>query len=286
MNKSSRMLKRLLQLGVLIVQVVLLAGCLPPRKMMELRTQIAGEVIGTLTAGAPITTPTPHSTPTQSVTPTMSESPTPLPPATVLFGNLNLRAGPSTAYDPLNSLPSETKLKILGQYDNCEWIKVETIDGQTGWVKGSVGYIDLPLECRFIPHGTFRPANGSLLLDRRDRKGNGSLYLSNSTFEDSLVVLCDEVDQPLAAVYIYMKASHTLDKIADGSYRLYFMTGKDWDGDEGAFMETNHRRVMSNLLAFNSTGATATRWVITMMVNGTGTNSTLPVEPDDFPTPP
>ncbi len=279
----SRLLPNFLLPCMLLLLVALLSGCLPANKLLVLRTQIAGEAFATLTAGAPTASRIPSGTPTRPATPTPGESPTPLPPATVLIGNLNLRAGPSTAYDPLASLPAQTKLRILGQYKSCEWIKVETIEGQVGWIKGGVGYIDLPLECQSIPHGTFRPGNGNLLLDRRDRKGNGSLLLSNSTFEDSLVILCDEVDRPLLAVYIHMKASHTLERIADGSYQLYFMTGKDWDGDEGVFMETNQRRAMSNRLAFSSTGATATRWAITLMVNGTGTNSTRPVDADNFP---
>jgi hypothetical protein len=175
------------------------------------------------------------------------------------------------------------ELKLLGHYDDCEWLKVETATGQIGWVRGGVGYVDVPVACSQIPDGTFRPLNNTILYNQLGKNGAGSLQLHNTKFEDSLVVVCNEANQPLYSVYIWLQESHLVTRIPNGSYRLYFHSGLDWNGNTLRFTTSGEYKKLENMLAFTTVGNNRTIWDIYTSIGFAGTNRMIDIEEDAFP---
>ena len=54
--------------------------------------------------------------------------------------NVNLRGGPSTAYDKLSALGAGVQLDLLGRYE--DWYKVRTSNGATGWISMELVNVD------------------------------------------------------------------------------------------------------------------------------------------------
>jgi len=74
-----------------------------------------------------------------------------LPTAEVTTNALNIRSGPGTNYDRLGSLGQGDQLVVLGQYNNCDWLNVQTRDEVVGWVSGNERYVTLDTDCSDIP---------------------------------------------------------------------------------------------------------------------------------------
>jgi hypothetical protein len=84
---------------------------------------------------------------TQVSTATMSASPTGATPpnAIVTVSALNVRAGPGTIYQRIGVVSRSDQLTVIGQADNCTWLKVITPTGIEGWV--AARYVALNLNC-------------------------------------------------------------------------------------------------------------------------------------------
>ena len=61
-----------------------------------------------------------------------------LPTATVLVDKLNVRSGPGTGYTRLGGVSANDSLTVVGQAQNCAWLKIET-KTLKGWVSGQRG---------------------------------------------------------------------------------------------------------------------------------------------------
>jgi len=245
-----------------ILMLLNLAACTQdPAKLTSLETAVAGRIYASLTAAAPTQVTRPAYTPTLNPTDTMTPSPTPAALASVLVGNLYLREGPGRSFANLTTLARGETLAVIGQFQDCSWLKVRTTLGKTGWVNGDPAYLSMSSECSQIPHGTFRPVNGEILVDARQTFGKGSLELANNTDLDGLAVMLDAADRPIAAVYIRARQVFSLEKIADGSYRLYFSRGSDWDGDLLQFTNIIDLYRTDDRLAYLSNGATPVHWL-------------------------
>lgn len=53
---------------------------------------------------------------------------------TIPGARVNVRTGPSTAYDVIRSVPADTTATVLGQNTAGDWLQVRLSDGTTGWV--------------------------------------------------------------------------------------------------------------------------------------------------------
>jgi len=98
--------------------------------------------------GAPSATPTARPTEKPSVTPT------PAPDAVVATETLNVRAGPDTQYDVIGRALKDDALTVIGQTDQCNWLKVRTAQNVVGWVArraGGAELVRLNLSCSAIP---------------------------------------------------------------------------------------------------------------------------------------
>lgn len=267
-----------------LMLMVLLSACFPlPGQREALETEIAGKIYQTLTAAVPPATPTPEFTMTPPFTSTPLPSPTPLPQAVVMSANLNLREGPGFEYTPIKLLVRGDLLEVVGTYAECGWLKVRTPDGGEGWVKGDSTYVSYKEDCRTFPAGTFRPANGTIISDRRKLFGPGELKVQNGGDQDGVVALTDSVGNLLVAFYVRQGATFTLTRIADGSYQLYFTLGSEWIGDELKFLNVFAVKRMDELLAFATTGTSYTTWEVSLQPVPGGTARASDIPESEFP---
>ncbi len=79
------------------------------------------------------------------------------PVAVVQVDSLNIRSGPSTAYNRVGVAGQGDALIVQGQVDSCDWLKITTVDGIEGWASGKEQYVTLDTRCADIPEAQ-RPA--------------------------------------------------------------------------------------------------------------------------------
>ena len=79
--------------------------------------------------------PTATALPNVTVVPVATQDPN---LAVVVAAALNVRAGPSTAYPVITTVPSGTVLTVLGRNEVNTWIAVRLADGTEGWVTRSL----------------------------------------------------------------------------------------------------------------------------------------------------
>jgi serine protease Do len=76
------------------------------------------------------------------------------PSAVVIVERLNVRSGPGTAFNRVGAVAQGEALVVIGQVNNCGWLKITTPAGVEGWVSGSSQYVTLDARCTDIPEVT------------------------------------------------------------------------------------------------------------------------------------
>ena len=261
-----------------------LTACAPSQAQMRAtETRIAGNIYATLTASVPIITPTPIPSATPTITPFPTLTSQPLPQTTVKSQVLNLREGPDTSFAVVEGLKNGDQLSILGQYQNCTWLKVSLQNGDTGWVYGNPSYVDLPPDCTKIPDGTFRPLNGMIILDRRSGLGANQIKVDNGTDLDGVIVMIKADNTLLVAFYVRTKEQFVLFGIPNGKVQVYFSTGKDWDGNHKKFLTAPTYSLLDSPLNITTAGDVGSQWNVSL-VSGLGSlTPSSEVTPDQFP---
>ena len=125
---------------VLLLALLAVSACSRPAPEIPM-------ILPTLTITVPpawLTTAT--ATLTSITTPT--PSPTPYAPfhATAMVDNLNLRTNPGTLFPALLMMQKDTSLLVLGQSPGGEWIFVQILSNEKGWVFAKLLVSDHPLD--------------------------------------------------------------------------------------------------------------------------------------------
>ena len=204
--------------------------------------------------------------------------------AVVLSDVLTIREGPGHEYAEIGQLSRTGKVDIIGQFNNCTWLKVRYRERSlTGWISGDAQHVTLQKRCETIPPGTFRPLTG-LLYAAQQRDARGELTVVNGTPMDSVVILVrDNVPQMSA----YIRSNDTLEVggISDGRYQIYFSTGNEWNGKE--FTVNAVYQKFRDMLSFTTQVTddliTYATWKITLHPVAGGTAATDRVGRNDFP---
>ena len=277
---------------LLALASLLLVACGPSEaERNAIATSVAAAIYATQTAEAPTSTPTPTRTPTPTHTPTPTTTPTPtrtntptptptpLPHAIVIAGTLNLREGPGTEYAAAGQLAAADELYVIGQANDCTWLKVRSSAQGEGWIAGGPSYVELRLLCDAIPLGTFRPFTGAIKPNAR-AGGLGEFTVENGTDHDGVAILTQN-GETVAAAYIRSGESYTMRSIRDGTYELYFTTGSGWNGK--AFTRNPTRQHFRDLFDFSTSSTTYTTWSVTLHPVAGGTASTENVDSEEFP---
>ena len=130
-----------------------------------------------------------------------------------------------------------------------------------------------------IPVGYFRPLTG-MIHNYTGPQGHGELRLQNSNTDDRLVVVTRNTE-PVMSAYLRAGESFTIDGIADGTYRLYYSQGEDWDGS--AFTRNVKTSRSSGALLFTTTDRTYSTWNIDIFVPSGGNTDVEAIPADAFP---
>ncbi|HET7080776.1 MAG TPA: SH3 domain-containing protein [Chloroflexia bacterium] len=199
------------------------------------------------------------------------------PVGVVLSGKLRVREGPGTRYPVLTTLDAGTPLDVAGRAQGLDWLKVRLPGGQEGWV--SADLVQLNVDRAAVPAGYFRPLTG-MIHTGTGPQGHGELRLQNSNTSDRLVVVTRNTE-PEMSVYLRAGESFTIDGIADGTYRLYYSQGDDWDGT--AFTRNVKTSRSSGALLFTTTDRTYSTWNIDIFVPSGGNTDVEAIPRDAFP---
>ncbi|MDR3576938.1 MAG: SH3 domain-containing protein [Anaerolineaceae bacterium] len=279
-------------IALLVLMGLIAASCGPSQSELnaqstlsaasDLSTAFAPTLTPTLTSlptATPIPSLTPTPLPTQTTVPTITSTPTLKPtitstPDAVIVGSLMLvHDGPGTAYAQLGHFTKNEGVTILGEYENCLWLKLKSVQHPlTGWISGSKQYVKYQTSCADIPVGTFRPPT-SLLLSYQKGGGYGTLNINNGTNEDGVVFLTIG-QSPSKSAYIRAGESFLMQGIRDQTYNLYFMKGSDWDGKEFLTNPSYHHFQDSLTYAtkYTQTAVIYHTWSVTLqgVIGGTG----------------
>ncbi|MFC7107705.1 hypothetical protein ACFQQB_49320 [Nonomuraea rubra] len=132
---------------------------------------------------------------------------------------------------------------------------------------------------------TRRLRNGSFIR-RSALNGRSSLEIDNGDSLDAVVTVLRGGSKAFS-VYVRKKAKFKIKGVPDGSYKIYFTHGVDWDGKTKAFTRDCSFERFEETVKFKTT-VTATQilwhdWRITLHSISGGNARTAPVDPDDFP---
>ncbi len=224
---------------------------------------------------------TPIPTPEPTSTPLISGSPF----ARVLSSALSYREGPDTEYETIGQFDFQDDLYLIGQFNNCRWLKVTTEDEKTGWILSDNAFLqDLnPIgPCHDIPNGTFSLFTQIIESDIQG-DGDGELSVDNNLETDVLIVLKNTESSGQMAAYIRSGESINEKNIDDGDYNFYFTTGIEWDDEAKEFTRQAEYRQFWYLPSFTTTASTHTELKITLISGPAGEVPGSQINPDQFP---
>lgn len=229
---------------LLLLVDVLVTSCQSIQANRDVKsTKIAAAIFATQTAEAP--PPTPTNTPTPTRLPTATNTPTSTATPTPTF-----TLTPTNTPTPTNTAtPTETPTPKLTP--------------------------TLTPTPRRLSNGTF--------IHRGVLDGFGELEIDNGTNEDAVAVLTTLTDDPVISVYVAANHQFTIEDINDGTYKLFFMIGEDWDDITKRFIRKLRCQVFEDTFPFTTTATTASVWRVTLHPVLGGSAKTKDVDPQDFP---
>lgn len=231
----------------------------------------------------PTYTPYPTYTPFPTATPTsVPPSPTPGPDAIVLVPT-NILEGPGLEFAIIGQVSQAEELRVIGQYDNCQWLKVVTHSELTGWVTRDSSAISILMACDSLPSGTFRPLTGNLKTPVI--LGNGELSIENGSQVDGVVAIADSIKPgiAIAAAFIRFGEKLRIVGIPDGVYIVLFATGSGWLDKDQLFENGLQVKQFEGTFDFTTTAQHYTTWEISLQPVLGGEGRTDVVSPDKFP---
>ncbi len=131
-----------------------------------------------------------------------------------------------------------------------------------------------------------RLSNGRFIASE-GRTGRAYLELRNGTRQDAVVVLV-RGKKKAVTVYVRKKSNFKIRGVRDGSYKIYYTLGQDWDAKARTFTRSCAFEQFGKSVRFR-TVHTATQirwtdWTITLHAVTGGTVKPKKVKPGDFPT--
>ena len=240
-------------------------------------TYIAARILATQTARAPTITFTPEPTHIPTITAT------PVFDAVVNAALLKAFSEPKINNNPIYEFSIQDGLMIIGRNRDCSWIEVVTPLGDPGWVNTQLDRVSLETPCEFLPHGFWRPENGTVVFDRRTSQGNGELLIENGLEEDGYIILTDISEKPILGYFIHSTSEIHLMRIPDGEYYIYVSTGGMWDIVDYRFTENARYEKFQDPIGFNSTSTSYTTWSLTLHQVEGGSAAVDALSPDEFP---
>jgi hypothetical protein len=127
------------------------------------------------------------------------------------------------------------------------------------------------------PVPSARPATGALITSP-SRHGSGQLKIRNEGDDTAVTLVPTGTKTPLLTVFVRAGSDHTVERVATGTYEIYYATGHTWNPDTEGFMNDCAFNRFDETFSFRASPVIDT-WAITMTAS-TGPGN---VDPDDFP---
>ena len=214
---------------ILITIALLLAGC-GGKPAQPTSAPIPATVAAT-DIPVPVLLPTATDIPIPILLPTPTDIPVPTfsatatSPSTLAVVNvesLGILSGPGTAYGIQAYVLRGDELTILGQTNNCAWLKVSTTDGETGWVAET--YVTYSLACSEIALAPIPALPTAAPQAQATQAGSGSgsasctandtIYITNASSQGLYVTLSG----PATYSLLMAANSNTTLSVCAGSY--------------------------------------------------------------------
>ena len=128
-----------------------------------------------------------------------------------------------------------------------------------------------------------RLSTGTFIKQTVPLDGDGELEIDNGTSLDAVAVFTTLTDQVVFAVYVQAQSKFTVSGIRDGTYKLFFMLGEDWDEKGARFTRKVRRAVFEDNFPYTTTETTATVWSVTLHPVVGGTAETEDINEAEFP---
>lgn len=131
-------------------------------------------------------------------------------------------------------------------------------------------------------------AHGANITPPQGGIGHGELTLKNGNDRDAAVKLVEDTPQKRVIRFVYVQAKRdlVLRGIAEGTYRVLFMTGVDWDAANRTFRREARALRFEDPLPFEVTstarGKEHTTWELTLNAVPGGTVNMLRVSAEEF----
>lgn len=74
-------------------------------------------------------------------------TPIPVPRVTILIDTVNIRASASVQSRTLGTVSADESYEILGQLNECSWLRVRISESETGWITGNEAYTAISQPC-------------------------------------------------------------------------------------------------------------------------------------------
>ncbi|MFN2215863.1 MAG: SH3 domain-containing protein [Anaerolineales bacterium] len=146
--------KRLITLILVIPMLLLACNLLSPSsaptaaEVTEAPVQVA-TVAPTNTEPAPtIALPTKTLIPTNTLLPSPTLTSTPDFSGLVTGDGVNIRKGPDTVYDVVNSYDKDTLVVVTGKNKDCSWVAIDLPDGKSGWIRADL--LEFSVSCSLL----------------------------------------------------------------------------------------------------------------------------------------
>jgi hypothetical protein len=133
-------------------------------------------------------------------------------------------------------------------------------------------------------------ANGTNVTPPVGPDGLGKLTIKNGTNRDGVAKLVEDTPDKKTRRFVYVQANHdvTIDDVGEGTYRLLFMTGIDWDAGGRKFLREVQISQFDEPFAFKEEqtpeGTRYSTWEVSLNPVAGGTGHTSPVPEGAFGT--
>lgn len=124
-----------------------------------------------------------------------------------------------------------------------------------------------------------RKGNGSYI--KRTQGGLGQLKIENGGTDSVISIVRGKTT--VTRVYVRSKGTFTVRGVRDGTYRIFWTSGKDWDDRLKAFSRDCSFERFDDSLKFTTTSRTYTIWTISLRPVYGGNARTSEVDPGEFP---
>lgn len=133
-----------------------------------------------------------------------------------------------------------------------------------------------------IPKEQTRRLSNGAVIRSGTRGGLGRVTVKNGNSQDAVVTLV-RGKRKGTSFYIRKKSKTTIRSVPDGSYKVYYTTGSDYDRGRRTFTRNCAFKRFEGSIRFRTTYSNYTIWTLTLNAIKGGNTRADDVDPDDFP---